>query len=234
MDIIKITVTDFAQNCRILCDRQARKAVVIDPGGEVSRIFAALSELDIDEVAIWLTHAHIDHAGGVVALRRLLGPLLAEKGIIDVPLYAHAAEKQLRTMLKFQAEMFGLSGSDWENCPEPEVFIDEGSTVEVGSYQAKVFFTPGHSPGHVSFYFPETSDQNGTAAPMLFSGDVLFAGSAGRTDLPGGDYPTLLETLKRVILPLPDNTIVFSGHGPETTVGAERKRNPFMLEAERL
>ncbi|MDD2943529.1 MAG: MBL fold metallo-hydrolase [bacterium] len=230
MDIVKITVTDFAQNCRILCDRQARAAVVIDPGGEVSRIFSALSELEFDSLAIWLTHAHIDHAGGVVALRRLL----AEKGVIDVPLYAHTAEKQLRMMLKFQAEMFGMSGSDWDNCPEPDVCIDEGSTVAVGRYQARVFFTPGHSPGHVSFYFAGNSTANGEgSSPMLFSGDVLFAGSAGRTDLPGGDYSTLIDTLRRVILPLPDNTIVFSGHGPETTIGEERKRNPFMLEAER-
>jgi glyoxylase-like metal-dependent hydrolase (beta-lactamase superfamily II) len=238
-----ITVTPFEQNARILADPRAREALIVDPGGDVPAVLAAVpvneatgSPYRISGVV--LTHAHIDHAGGV---KRILAEAERLQGERPV-LYAHPLEKAMRATVSQQALMFGLSPREYESCPEPDRLIDEGSVVTVGSADFRVLFTPGHSPGHVSLFLPperwsqhvmhrdggrvvrETSYDAG----LLVAGDTLFAGSIGRTDLPGGDHATLIRSIRQKLLVLPGPTIVLSGHGPDTTIETERRTNPFL------
>jgi glyoxylase-like metal-dependent hydrolase (beta-lactamase superfamily II) len=211
-------VTPFAQNARVLIDEESREAVVIDPGGEVNRIHESILRNKASVVGIWLTHAHIDHAAGVRRMREVL-----ENAGHSLKLLAHADEQEWRAALHIQAEMFGLDPNDYESCPEPDQYIAGGDTVEFGKYKARVLFTPGHSPGHVSFFFEDIDTR-----PILMAGDVLFAGSIGRTDLIGGSHEQLMDTLREKIMPLPDDTRVLPGHGPETTIGEEKRTNPFL------
>lgn len=155
--------------------------------------------------AIWLTHAHIDHVMGVAEVKRRTG----------APIFLHPADRELYDAAPRQAEWFGLRLAP---LPAPEHTLAHGDTLTIGGYRFEVRHTPGHSPGSVSFV------GNG----MVLGGDVLFAGSIGRTDLPGGDLPTLLTSIQRHFLTLPDSTAVRSGHGPETTIGVERLTNPFL------
>jgi len=207
-----ITVTPFAQNARIVWCTETRQGVIIDPGGEPKVILSELETLGVQCAQVWLTHSHLDHCGGV---RSVLEHL-------KIPLVAHPVEQRMRANVRHFAAMYGLPLSEWEDCPEPDIHIQGGEELRVGKSTAHVLFTPGHSPGHLAFYFRESS--------VLVAGDVLFAGSIGRTDLPGGDMATLLGSIKREILPLSDDVVVLSGHGEDTTVGAERHGNPFLRE----
>ncbi len=211
--IDEITVTPFQQNCRILSIVGSDDAVVIDPGGEAERILELLEDKGLQAKAIWLTHSHLDHCGGVKALKEETNAVL----------YGHAWEKEHRARVEDIKKMYGITDEDMENCPEPDVFLRGGETLTFGPLTFEVLFTPGHSPGHLCFY--ERSQG------VLIAGDTLFSGSIGRTDLPGGNHGMLLESIREKILSLPDNTRVLPGHGPETTVGRERRTNLFLAEA---
>jgi hydroxyacylglutathione hydrolase len=208
--IITLPVTELQQNCRVLIDRVSSSAVVIDPGGEARRIIALLKKESVNLSEIWLTHSHFDHCGGVAGLLR-------ER---SVPLIGHRAEREFRSNVDRVKVMYGMTSNDMENCPEPTQFVQGGETLSFGGDQYQVLFTPGHSPGHVCFY--------NAAAGLLLGGDTLFAGSIGRTDLPGGDHDLLLRSIRSQLLTLPPETIVMSGHGPDTSIGRERRDNPFV------
>jgi len=209
LDILTIPVTLFMQNTRVLACTETSRAVVIDPGGEAEKILAALKARSYSCQEIWLTHSHLDHVGGAAELQAEL----------DAALYAHPAERQMRESVVQIAAMYGIA-EGFKNCPEPQHYISGGETLKVGNYEFKVLFTPGHAPGHVSFYCQDEA--------ILIAGDTLFAGSIGRTDLPGGDHGVLLQSINEQILTLPRDTKVLPGHGPDTTVGEEMDSNPFL------
>lgn len=205
-----IPVTPFQQNCTILFDEETKVGVVVDPGGEVDRIRAAIEENGIAVEAIWLTHGHIDHAGGAMDLKEALG----------VPLIGpHEDDRDLLSNLENQARMFGLDQS--VRNVTPDRYLTEGETVSFGDHVFKVFHCPGHAPGHVVFFNRD--------ARFAHVGDVLFNGSIGRTDLPGGDHDALIRSIKDKLLPLGDDIGFLCGHGPGGRFGDERRSNPFLV-----
>ncbi len=204
-----VTVTPFQQNCTILWDDETREGVVIDPGGEVERIKAALEETGVTAKTIWLTHGHIDHAGGAEALKQALGATI---------IGPHEADRELLESIEQQSEMFGVPGG-FQNA-YPDQWLAEGDTVSIGEHVFEVLHCPGHAPGHVVFY--------NSAHRFAHVGDVLFQGSIGRTDLPGGDHDTLLRSIREKLLPLGDDVSFICGHGPGSTIGRERLNNPFL------
>lgn len=204
-----VPVTPFQQNCCIFYDTEDKSAVVVDPGGDVERIEEAVKRLGVVVEAIWITHGHIDHAGGAMDLKEALG----------VPIVGpHRADAMLLDRLEDQACMFGLSGAV-RNCV-PERWLEEGEILSFGTHRFEVIHAPGHAPGHVVFFNRD--------AQFLHAGDVLFSGSIGRTDLPGGDHAQLLDTIRRKILPLGDEIGFICGHGPGSRLGVERRTNPFL------
>ena len=211
LTIETVQVTEFMQNARVVWDSEGKDAVIVDPGGDSEAILEVVRREGLSVREIWLTHSHLDHCGGVEPLVKALG----------CSVVAHPEESAMRAGVQAIASMYGLPPSDWHNCPEPTVVVTGGETLHIGPHKASVLFTPGHSPGHVSFYFPEEN--------LILSGDVLFAGSIGRTDLAGGNHRELISSIKERILPLPDETRVLSGHGEDTTVGQERRSNPFLV-----
>ncbi len=204
-----IPVTPFQQNCTILFDEDTKRGVIVDPGGDVPRIVEAIAENGLTIEAIWLTHGHIDHAGGAMDLKDRLG--------IDI-LGPHEADKPLLDNLEMQAVRFGLTDAV-RNCV-PDRFLDEGEVLSFGDHRFEVLHCPGHAPGHVVFYNREQA--------FAHVGDVLFAGSIGRTDLPGGDHATLIRSIKEKLLPLGDEIGFICGHGPGGRFGEERTTNPFL------
>jgi len=186
--------------------------VMIDPGDEVDALLDVVRDSRIEVSWILLTHAHLDHITGVAAAKRTLGaPVYLHRD--DLPLYEHVEE---------QGAMFGI---EVERQPDVDAFYDGGPLL-FGDYEVRVHHTPGHCPGGVCLQI----GAKGTAGEHLFVGDTLFASSIGRTDLPGGDYETLLHSITRVLFALGDAAIVHPGHGPDTTIGRERAANPFVLE----
>jgi len=210
LEIVALPNGQLSQNCYLLADRQSGEAVMVDPGEE-PRLF--LAELDTRGWAlrgIWLTHAHVDHIMGVAEVKAATG----------VPIHLHPADRGLYDALPRQGEWMGLALAV---PPPPEEELADGQRLQVGGQEFTVRHTPGHSPGSVSFVGPA----------CVLGGDVLFSGSVGRTDLPGGDFPALMHSLQTVFMSLPDSTVVYSGHGPETTIGIERMTNPFLTGAVR-
>ena len=194
-------------NCTLLGDEQRHEAIVIDPGDEVGRIERRLGELGLKLKQILVTHGHIDHVGGALKLKRLTGaPILMNEA--DLPLLKRMDE---------QAEWVGVATP--ETAP-PDQGLAEGATVGLEHFPAQVLHTPGHTQGSVCLHF--------VPMKLLVAGDTLFAGSIGRTDLPGGDYGQIMESIATRLLALPDETRVLPGHGPATTIGAERRGNPFL------
>ena len=210
MRVVQIPNGQFVENCYLVVDEQARECAIVDPGEEAGLILHKLAATGAKPVAIWLTHAHIDHVLGVPRV-------VAETG---APVWLHAADRPLYDAVPEQALWFGLEAAA---LPPPDRTYTHGDTVRVGDVAFQVRHTPGHSPGSVSLVGPG----------VVLGGDVLFAGSIGRTDLPGGDFDTLIASIERELLSLPEATIVYSGHGPETTVGRERRSNPFLTGAAR-
>jgi len=199
----------FAENCYIVADRDTREAVLVDPGEEAELFLARLRADGLTLTAIWLTHAHLDHVAGV-------GEVKAQ---VDVPIWLHPADRVLYDHAPDQARMF--LGAALPPLPAPDRDIVPGDTMRVGGCEFEVRFVPGHSPGSVAF----------VADGIALAGDVLFAGSVGRVDLPGGHGATLVRSIRDQLLTLPDETIVYPGHGPDTTIGRERATNPFITGA---
>jgi hydroxyacylglutathione hydrolase len=222
MFIKTLTVTPFAQNCRLVAASPSEDCAVVDPGGEARRIFNEINAAKLKVTSILLTHCHIDHAGGVAELLELL-----RAAGQNPKLYGHRNESYFRSAILRQAAMFAVDQREFRECPEPDEFIEEGSRVQLGSLTLQVLFTPGHSEGHVSFFFEKDKK------PYLLAGDTIFNGSIGRTDLPGGDYETLMKSIREKLLVLPEDTIVMSGHGPDTTIGVETRNNPYVMEMQR-
>jgi glyoxylase-like metal-dependent hydrolase (beta-lactamase superfamily II) len=207
-------VGPFFKNGYVVGCENTRKAVFIDPGDEVEQLLAFIAAEKLDVTHILLTHAHVDHVSGVAEAKRALG----------VPIYLHKDDLFLYKKAVPHGMMFGLTV---EEPPPIDVFYEGEGPIEFGDYRVRVVHTPGHCPGGVCLAISKTGD---ASPPHLFVGDTLFAGSIGRTDLPGGDYATLLKAITERLFAFPDESIVYSGHGPETTIGRERQTNPFVLE----
>ncbi len=198
MIIRQLPLGQLQTNCYIAGCEETRKAVVIDPGDEAGRILSELDHLALEVVYILNTHAHFDHIGANAAMVKATGAPLAVHEL-DLPLLRERGG----------AKLYGL---EIPASPEPDLLLAEGTVISFGKLSLRTLFTPGHTPGHVSFY-----DEG-----VVFDGDVLFAGGLGRTDLPGGSQKDLMESIEKKLMVLPDETVVYSGHGPTTTIGQER------------
>ena len=194
-------------NCTILADEQTREAIVVDPGDEVNRIQKRLTANGLTLKQILVTHAHIDHVGGALKLKSLTG----------APIYLNENDLPLLQMMSAQAAWLGI---ETPATAPPDEGLVEGRQVGLETYPAKVVHTPGHTQGSICLHFAPLK--------MVLAGDTLFAGSIGRTDLPGGNYEQIMDSIHSRLLTLPDETRVIPGHGPATTIGAERKANPFL------
>ncbi|MGY8904809.1 MAG: MBL fold metallo-hydrolase [Burkholderiales bacterium] len=205
---LTVPVTQFQQNCSIVWCDATQLAAIIDPGGDLGVLLAEVKRLDLKLEQIWLTHAHIDHAGGTGELARthqlpIIGPHPGDQFWIDG--------------LPQQSAMFGFPPAETF---VPTRWLKDGDTVQIGESVLQVRHCPGHTPGHVVFYSPDIQ--------RAFVGDVLFAGSIGRTDFPQGDHATLIASITQRLWPMGDETVFIPGHGPESTFGRERKTNPYV------
>jgi hydroxyacylglutathione hydrolase len=228
----------LACNCSILGDAETGEAIVIDPGDDVARIQDILARHKLRAKAIVSTHTHIDHVGGLARLHDLTG----------APVFFHQADLEMYRHLDIQANWLGVQTPP---VTKVENFLKEGDALDCGAWKLQVLHTPGHTEGSISLYVPaetpldapansamgsswnSSTSASGAARriaapPVLFAGDTLFAGSIGRTDLWGGSLEEIMRSLQEKLLALPDETIVFPGHGPETTIGHERETNPFL------
>ncbi|MBI5127974.1 MAG: MBL fold metallo-hydrolase [Rhodopseudomonas palustris] len=206
-----IPVTPFQQNCTLLWCEATRKAVVVDPGGDVPEILAAIEKTGVSVEKIWLTHGHIDHVGGAAELRDAL------KVQIEGP---HRDDQFLLDNVVNSGRSFGIDGV---RDVTPDRWLDQGDSVSVGELTFQILHCPGHSPGSVVFF--------NDAMRFALVGDVLFAGSVGRTDLPGGSHATLIQSITDKLLPLGDDVGFICGHGPGSSIGQERMTNPFLTGA---
>jgi glyoxylase-like metal-dependent hydrolase (beta-lactamase superfamily II) len=205
MDIITLTVGVFDTNCYLVFDRKSREGIIIDPGHEADRIAGEVEWYGFTPLGVVLTHAHGDHIGAVGELKATYGvPVIAGKG----------AGESINSSNRHFAAMFGIEVS----CPDPDHFLEDGDTVAFGGEKLTVIPTPGHSPEGICLH----------SGKILFCGDTLFYGSVGRTDLPGGDHKQLIDSITQRLLVLSDDTVCYPGHGPTTTIGQERKYNPFL------
>jgi hydroxyacylglutathione hydrolase len=194
-------------NCTILGDEVTHEALVVDPGDNIPEILSRLQKHDLTLRQIVITHAHIDHVGGAALLRKATG----------APVFLNQKDLGLLGMMEMQAGWLGVPTPE---VAPPDASADDGLSIGLTTLPAVVLHTPGHTPGSICLYFP--------AQELLLAGDTLFAGSIGRTDLPGGDGRQILRSLRERLVVLPDATRVLPGHGPETTIGEEKQSNPFL------
>ena len=218
MLIQEITVTAFQQHTRIVACEATKQAICIDPGDEAERIVETLERFELTLQAICLTHAHLDHVGGVAALKKLKP---------EAKINLHKGDEFMYQALPDQPAWIGIPREQWaalgfafETPPPVDEYWIDGQKYPVGQLEFEILHCPGHTPGHVVLYEPRER--------KVFVGDVLFAGSVGRTDLPGGSTEQLLTSIKNKLLTLGDDVEVYSGHGPVTTIGEERLTNPFL------
>lgn len=201
---VHVAITET--NCYVVGCEETHEGVVIDPGGHPRRILKAIEETGLTVRYILNTHCHFDHMGANAQIVAATGAVLA----------LHPAELPI-LQARGGAAAFGLPV---EKSPLPDLELEDGQVIEVGTLRFQVLYTSGHSPGGVTFYLAEEG--------VAFDGDVLFAGGVGRTDLPGGDWDTMMRSIREVLFALPDETVLYSGHGPQTTVGHERAHNPWL------
>lgn len=194
-------------NCTLLGDEETREAIIVDPGDEIGRIHRRLTTLGLTLKQILITHAHIDHVGGALKLKALTG----------APIFLNENDLPLLQMMAAQAAWLGIETPETAPPDEP---LNDGQHVGLENYPAQIIHTPGHTQGSICLHFAPLK--------MVLAGDTLFAGSIGRTDLPGGDHEQIIESIQSRLLTLPDDTKVFPGHGPVTSIGAERKTNPYL------
>ncbi|MFN2491830.1 MAG: MBL fold metallo-hydrolase [Pyrinomonadaceae bacterium] len=218
MIIEEITVTAFQQHTRVLGCEKTRRAICVDPGDDSAAIVEAIDKHKLELQAIAVTHAHLDHIGGVSALKKM-------KPAAEIMI--HQADEFIYDALPGQPAWIGIPrdqwaalGFDYETPPKADGYWQDGQIYAVGELQFKIIHCPGHTPGHVVLF--ELNERK------VFVGDVLFAGSVGRTDLPGGSGEQLMDSIMNKLLPLGDDVEVYSGHGPVTTIGRERATNPFL------
>jgi glyoxylase-like metal-dependent hydrolase (beta-lactamase superfamily II) len=209
LDIRTFTVGAFRENCYLVRDPQSSEALLIDPGDEAERLIEAITALGVTIPAILITHTHIDHIGAVAALARHTA----------APVYCPSIEQAVLADIDASVKHFGLSGFESYDADE---LLSGGEHLTLAGLEIDVHFTPGHSPGHLTYALPEQQ--------VLLDGDVLFLGSVGRVDLPGGDWSTLLASISGLLDAYPPQTLVLPGHGAQTTLGAERETNPFLTE----
>lgn len=207
-EIVCLTNGAFAENTYLVADPSTKDVVIVDPGEEAELFLRRIETEGWTLRAVWLTHAHLDHVAGVAEVARVTG----------VGIHLHPDDRTLYDGTEAQGKWLGV---EVEGPPAPDHTLAHGDTVSVGTCSFKVAHTPGHSPGSVTFV--------GSGSALV--GDVLFAGSVGRVDLPGGDGPTLLQSITQQLMTLPDDTIVYPGHGPATTIGRERAGNPYVTGA---
>ncbi len=205
--LIALPLGPLETNCYLVLDDASDEAVIVDPGADAGRIQAALAAEGARASAIWLTHAHFDHVGAIADLQE----------VEPLPVLLHPDDRQLYEHATVQAAAYGLMVRSPEAPTSP---LAHGQTLSVGAHTARCLHTPGHAPGHVAFWFED--------AGVVLAGDALFKGSIGRTDIAFGDHDTLLRSIREQLLTLPDETVVYPGHGPATTIGAERSSNPFL------
>lgn len=205
-----ITVGLLQENCYIFGCRRSGRGVVIDPGDNARSILRLVQQAGLSLQAIVNTHAHFDHVMAVTAIRTSAG----------IPFYLHKAELPVLRDVPVRVRLW--LDSDVDPIDEPDGFLSHGQIIDVGDEQLEVRFTPGHSPGHIVFVHH--------AGRQVFGGDTLFQGSIGRYDLPGADGPTLLRSIREQLFTLPDDYVVYPGHGPATDIGSERRYNPFVGE----
>ena len=202
-----LTVGPFQENCYVVGDEASGVGALVDPGDEAARIAIAVEQTNLDIGRILLTHAHIDHVGAVGAL--------ADE--YACPVLMHAEAEPMLKALPQQAVMMGMR---FGRVPTVDRYVADEEIIEVGGLSLRSLYTPGHAPGHLAFYVEDEG--------LVLSGDALFAGSVGRVDLPGGSMEVLMRSIEERLLTLPDDTEVFPGHGPRTTIGEERAHNPFL------
>lgn len=207
MIVEMVTVGPFQENCYVIGDEESKIGALIDPGDEAARIALTVEQLGLAIGSIIVTHAHVDHV-------RAIAPLVEE---YLCPVLMHEEAEAMLKMAPQQALMMGMK---FGKVPAVDGYIADDEVVEVGPLRLRSLYTPGHAPGHLAFYAEDEG--------IVFSGDALFAGSVGRVDLPGGSMQVLMQSITGRLLPLPDETRVLSGHGPETTIGLERISNPFL------
>ncbi len=202
-----LTVGPFAENCYIVGDEESGEGAIVDPGDEAARIAIAVEQTNLEIAQILITHAHIDHVGAVATL-------------VDeyaCPVLMHAEAEPMLKQLPTQAIMMGLR---FGKVPAVDRYIEDDEVVKVGGLALSSLYTPGHAPGHLAFHVEGEG--------LVLSGDALFAGSVGRVDLPGGSMEVLMRSIEERLLTLPDETRVYPGHGPQTTIGSEKAYNPFL------
>ena len=210
MQVAVVPVTPFQQNCSVLWCERTRRAAIVDPGGDLERVLPVLDQEGLQLERILLTHAHLDHAAATAELARRTG----------VPVEGpHPGDRFWIEQLPEQARMFGFGVGE---VFEPDRWLDQGDVVRVGELELAVHHCPGHTPGHVVFFHEP--------GRFAFVGDVLFAGSIGRTDFPGGNHAQLLSSIRERLFPLGDDVTFLPGHGPTSTFGEERRSNPFVAD----
>jgi len=211
LQVKSFTFNDFYENTYIIFD-ETKECVIIDPGcnneEERNKLTAFISQNDLTPIHLLNTHCHIDH-------------ILGNKYIVDAYGLTLVSHKGEVPVLEFGLQTAAMYNIPYEKSPAIEIFVDEGDTINFGNTNLEVLFTPGHSPASISFYSKQSN--------ILIAGDVLFQGSIGRTDLPGGNFEVLIRMIKNKFMTLPDETIVYSGHGEHTTIGIEKRTNPFLV-----
>jgi glyoxylase-like metal-dependent hydrolase (beta-lactamase superfamily II) len=205
MMLTRLVVGPLQVNCFILADEKTKEAVIIDPGEDAQELLKIIKDKGLKVKYLVNTHGHFDHVGANKALKEATG----------AELLLHEGDAQLMASATMQSRAFGMNSAA---SPRADRYVKHGEVIHAGEISLKILHTPGHSPGGISLL------EQG----MVFAGDSLFAGSIGRTDLPGGDLMTLLRSIKTNLMTLPDDTKVFCGHGPATTIGDERRENPFL------